>query len=139
MAHPEPAHDVGQDLRVSVEQPAEDTLAAVVHPEPAHYVGQGLKRSVGQPAEDAHATVDHPEPSHDVGEDLKVSVEQPAELAQIHNHLHGQVISPMKRLVELIGGVQLALPSAELAQNHDHIHSPMVERHMGQTPAAEVA
>ena len=50
MAHPETAHKVGQDLKVSVEQPAEDTLAAVVHPEPAHDVGEDVKVSVEQPA-----------------------------------------------------------------------------------------
>ena len=49
VAHPEPSHDVGQDLQVSVEQPAGDTgdhPAAVAHHEPAHNVGQDIGVSV---------------------------------------------------------------------------------------------
>ena len=60
MAQPEPAHEVGQDLKVSVEQPAQDTLAAVVQPAPAHDVGEDLKVSVEQSAEDTLAAVLHP-------------------------------------------------------------------------------
>ena len=79
LIHPEPAHNVVQYLKVSVEQAAEDSHAAVVHPEPAHDVVQDLKVSVEQAAEDTHAAVVHPEPAQEVGQDLKVSVEQPAE------------------------------------------------------------
>ena len=61
------------ELKVSVEQPAEDTgelHAAVAHPEPAHGVGPDLKVSVEQPAEDAgdpHVAEAHPEPAHGLG------------------------------------------------------------------------
>ena len=54
MAQPEPAHEVGQDLKVSLEQPA------VVHPAPAHDVGEDLKVIVEQSAEDTLAAVLHP-------------------------------------------------------------------------------
>ena len=50
MAHPEPAHNVGQDLGVSLEQLADDTgdpHVSVAHSEPVHGEYQDLRVSIG--------------------------------------------------------------------------------------------
>ena len=50
VAHPEPAHNVGQDLGVSVEQLADDTgdpHVSVAHSESVHGEYQDLRVSIG--------------------------------------------------------------------------------------------